>query len=341
MNDPSERKLVDELAARFRIDVDRARNDLEGMPVIERRRGSLSTTPLVGLALTAVALVGLVGGQLLVGRGLVLNDATAVPTAPLIAGGLTPAPGSTVHPETKEPAASFELVDRLPTKIDGVEVLRGEAALAAIRVAAPGDRLLIGGWLVGATPMSCPALQADEWWNPCLAVGLHETAFNGPITFIYRGSEPVPTPLAPAGQTGPIVLSVHTHDASCAAREACDGLPVIDELVWFGGLAPVPSNFGPAPSAGVSRDEAISQARAYAAAQADGSVELVSATAAAYGTVRPNGSEISADHWVWSIVFAGRFSSSGCGTDPCTAHPTIMIILDYATGDLIVEEMPA
>lgn len=337
MSHPYERELVEDLAARFQVDVERARIDLDQSPAIEhRRKEPRISKPISGLALLAILLAGAFGGKLLLGPGSSVD-----PTSPAIASGMTSEPRSTIAARTNAPAESVRLADGLPTKIDNVTVLRGEVALAAIRRSAQGDHLLIGGWLVGATPMSCPILRADEWWNPCRAVALRESPFNGPIMFMYRGDNPVPTPMAPAGQTGAIVFSVHTHDASCPTGNPCEALPVIDTVLWFGGFVPVPSSSGEAPVQGLTQEEAVEKARTYATAKSSGAVELLSATAAAYGWIRASGNEVSADHWVWAIVFSGRFSSPDCVNSACTAHPTIMIILDYADGRLIVEEIPA
>jgi hypothetical protein len=249
-----------------------------------------------------------------------------------------PTPSTAALAPTPTPA----LVDGLPITIDGAPVLRGDDVFTALGSAEPGQELLIGGWLASDYVLSCPALRPGEWWNPCLAVGLHEAAANGPLAFVYPGPSPTVLPTVEAGFTEPIVFAVHTHDPTCPADNLdCQVLPVIDGVAWFGAVEPVPTSFGAAPSGGLSRADAVAAARAAAEASASGSLRLVSAMAGPYGVVGPGGSDVRGDRWVWAVVFAGQFPAPDCSSGACPSEMTFLVVLDYQSGDVLIEASPA
>jgi hypothetical protein len=339
-NDASDGELEARLAARFQVDVERARTDLaETRPMQRRNSSSAPSAGLIVLAAVALLAATLLGGSLLGGHGLTAEEATVAPTA--LAAPETSLPTPPSVSATDLPTPSPRLVDGLPVELGGVAVVRGQVALDAIHDSAPGDQLLVGGWLADPRPLSCPGQEIGAWWNQCDAAQIHDSAFSGPTMFLYLGPAPVTIPRVATGQTGAIVLAVHTHDKTCPASGDCAALPVVDEIVWFGGVVPMPTGFPGAPSKGLSRDRAISIAEGYAKAQAQGSIKVEVATSAPYGSVQPEGSEVSADRWVWTIVFSGSFPAPGCDTSGCAAANSLLVILDYVSGDLVLEQAPA
>jgi hypothetical protein len=71
-----------------------------------------------------------------------------------------------------------------------------------------------------------------------------------------------------------------------------------------------------------------------------------SAKAARYGDFRDGGLAVPADRWVWAVAFTGTFHSSGGPaalpgqiTPPADQH-SILVFLDYTTGDFIQASVP-
>jgi len=333
MSEPiDDRDLVGELSRVFRDDVRRANLDLE-----RGRRTVAARRPRV-LGLTTVLVVTAIAVALMV-RG---------PSGPSSSAAGAPSPSSdgissaTPTPVSATGGPTPVVVDGMPGEFGGQPVLHGDAALEVFKSASAGNELMVGGWLSGDEVLSCPDLHAGEWWNPCLAVALRETAAAGPQIFIYRGPIPVDTPSVGSGQTRPVIFAVHTHDRSCPADNAdCASLPVIDAVAWSGSTQPVSTSFGPAPSSGLSPSDAVSAAAAGARTMTTAALTLVGATAGPYGTVGPGGSDVRADRWVWAIVFSGDLQRPGCVGPGCAAPSTLLVVIDYMTGAVLIAESPA
>lgn len=77
-------------------------------------------------------------------------------------------------------------------------------------------------------------------------------------------------------------------------------------------------------------------------------VIFASAKAAQYGDFSDGGLAIPADRWVWAVAFKGTFRSSGgpeplpgqSPSQPAAAH-SILVIIDYITGEFIQASIPA
>jgi hypothetical protein len=139
--------------------------------------------------------------------------------------------------------------DGLPRGIGAEPVLREYAALARARVTADTSSFLVGGWVTrlwGAT--ACPVWPAGQvtWTHTCGGpnfadvAGTIDGAIGGTITFRFAMDG-----LA----TGPIVASVHVHDPranECTPDPAtCDGMMVVDRIVWTGDSATDPRGLSP------------------------------------------------------------------------------------------------
>lgn len=168
---------------------------------------------------------------------------------------VAPTPPSSSSPSpTTEPTTtgtSGPSIDRyadgIPKAVDGEHVLRGAAALA--RAAATTDRtpFLVGGWVTYVPgPRFCPAQTQGKnvpWSHDCIqaafsdVAGALEPKLTAAVTFHF-----VLATLAGGG--GPVVARVAVHDphaASCGTAAAvCDGMMVVQQVVWTGDDATAP-----------------------------------------------------------------------------------------------------
>jgi hypothetical protein len=165
---------------------------------------------------------------------------------------------------------------------------------------------------------------------------------------IARGLSNVTIGEPAEGSVIPIVLRVRTHDPACAStpRIDCAHLAVFDDLVWEGTTEPIPNPASTRPPGGISKADAVAAALSFAARSSVAQPELVSATAGPYLDVAPPGADIPGDQWVWAIVVAGSFPPPDCATGAPTPTclpnvPTQLVVLDYATGSVVVAEAPA
>jgi hypothetical protein len=328
--------LIESLRQIYRDDVRRATRDLRNHPPLVVRRKPLSSWGN-GFGALAAALV-LVVGLAVLSRPSAQPDGAVVGASTRATGNFgaaqTPTPGST------GPTATT-LVDGLPTEIGGVPVLRGEAALSAIKSTHTGESLLVGGWDYGGD-VFCGFF--TSWWMSCYHLRLQASAAAGSSVFLYLGpTSPDAPSLAPnlgEDQTQPIVVQIHTHDASCPpANATCATRPVIDRVVWRGAVQAGPSEFGPPPSGGLSESDAVAAARKEAEAQAGGPVTLVIAEAGPYGHVGPTGDDVAADHWVWAVVFSGEFPAPACSGSSCRSVDRALVVVDYIDGKVLIDEL--
>jgi hypothetical protein len=298
--------LIDGLRETYRDDVRRATRDLRNnRPLVARTKPRSIRGNGFGVLTAALVLVA--------GLAALSRSAAQNPGAGAGASNLATANFGAAETPSQSPTGptATTLVDGLPREVGGVPVLTGEAAISAIKSARAGQSLLVGGWDFGGDTF-CGALRS--WWMSCYHLRLQEPAAGGPSVFLYLGPQSPDAPsLAPnlgEDQTQPMVVQIHTHDASCPpANATCATRPVIDRIIWRGAVQAGPSEFGPAPSGGLSESDAIAAARKNAEAQASGSVTLVFAEAGPYGHVGPTGADVAADHWVWAVVFSGAFSA--------------------------------
>jgi hypothetical protein len=260
---------------------------------------------------------------------------------------LSPVAMSTEAPSAL-PAASLELVDGIPVAVEGQPVLVGQAANTALRDATVNTPMLIGGWLHPFQWMSCPAvlLRSPSPWNPCDATRLFPSPFDGPEAIgIYRGLSGAGLPTIPDGGVQAVVLRVHTHDPACATGAECKGLPVLETVVWQGGLEPTPMPTSSAPPAGLTLPAAVGAATRVAGANHGTRLVTTAAVAGPYAIVGPTGGDVAGDRWVWAITVVGRFPPVSCSTEPTTLCLTdfmsSLIVLDYVDGSVLISSSPA
>ena len=147
--------------------------------------------------------------------------------------------------------------DGLPRGIGGQPVLRGADAIARAQATTDTSSFLVGGWVTRRWgPSSCPVqLAGQETWSfecgaPTFAdlAGTVDGTLGGAITYRFAMDG-----LA----TGPVVVSAHVHDPralECSPDPAiCDGMMVVERIVWAGDSATDPSRLSPADVAAALR----------------------------------------------------------------------------------------
>lgn len=232
-------------------------------------------------------------------------------------------------------------IDGVPTSVDGVAVLRGDALRAAIAGSRDSTPILGGGWFHGPAGGSYCSLQLfeeDPAVSMCNNIGLFEHRVGGSPLRISTGDlRDAATVSTDVGR--PVVLSLHTHDPRCVAQDkGCDLRPVAGWITWLGD-APLesapPRVIGTLPPGGISRDEAITRARAESYPHTSPLV-LKSAVAAPIWSVLPSFERNEGDIWVWMVTFEGKFASP-CGD--CQTSEREEVFLYYLTGAHIMSRL--
>lgn len=290
--------------------------------------------------LVAAGLVALLGTAALNLGGAPTPSSSSPAPSSEVAGptGLPPSPELTPWP-------GFEL----PSELDGTPVLVGDAAIAAFQASTDATRMLVGGWIKGGEVRSCPIDFGSDPFYVCDGVFLYARPFSGPSAMVlYRGSVPVLfIPETPAGSILPVVFVVHTHDSACAApRTDCLLLPVAEQLRWAGPIGPIQSPTSTQLPDGLAKQvaERIAVYEALGAPQRAGDVTVVTSRAGHYAEVgRPGSTDVAGDRWVWAVVVSGHFTTPHC--QPPTACLSgvqdTLIVLDYVTGQVLIQETPA
>jgi hypothetical protein len=234
----------------------------------------------------------------------------------------------------------------LPGDVDGVPVTGVQDTATALARTQPGQSILVGGWLTAPVVMSCPAMQTfPDIWNVCSAIRVSEGPWGGDVEAVYKGTLNPALPTIPDGQVEPVVLRVHANDPACPFGADCSSTAVIDGIAWLGRVGPPPPPTNTAPPDGISRADAIRDAIGNSF-NTGGSLNptVVSAVAGHYAELGPPGStDVAGDRWVWAVTLFGFFRAPDCATGvPC--HDTgssRLVVLDYVTGELLIEETPA
>ncbi len=142
--------------------------------------------------------------------------------------------------------APARYADGIPRKLDGVPVLRGDAALTLLETRTAEASVLVGGWLsVSEGVRSCPALDPTlGWFASCAApilsdVAGSDVAWPGADRLLSFAFAPVASL-----RSGAAILRVHTHDPRAAhcgtAKDACDRAVVVDAIPWNGDAVTAP-----------------------------------------------------------------------------------------------------
>ena len=217
----------------------------------------------------------------------------------------------------------------LPTALGLVRV-QPAGRSAAPMGALDNGLALVGGWMLGADSLACPAGTFDPVefaWNACAGVWLHPTADGGaPWTFALGALAPGVASLPPLGEAVPVVLLTHPGDPA-SPNDRPMGL--VDEIVWKG--TPVSTRtLGEAP-AGVSLAAADKAAQPYLADMKTNTllygvrVPLWMYTTLTGGVV--SGPGYTQDSWVWMLVYTN-------GPEP--ASPAQMALVGLGTGKPLV-----
>ncbi len=208
------------------------------------------TAVTVGAALVLVACS--VGSAPSTSRSTLLRSPVGGTEAPYSP---TPAPPPSL---TASPSPSIGLlVGGIPTTIGGQPVLLIPAAVSRLVANTTDAPVLVGGWFQHPAPVWwCPSQGYDQPWGSCLRFALYERA-DGPLgdaigkpvwvygtppneaILVYPGEQAAVDPEAPYAATRPVVVSVHTHDATCPTglmilRESCAAQVVLGAIVWLG-----------------------------------------------------------------------------------------------------------
>jgi hypothetical protein len=71
-------------------------------------------------------------------------------------------------------------------------------------------------------------------------------------------------------------------------------------------------------------------------------VQFVSQKTGQYRDFAGGGLAVSGDRWVWAEVFSGTFHQAGgpAGSSPLPDHHSVLVIVDYRTGDFIQASVP-
>jgi hypothetical protein len=256
------------------------------------------------------------------------------------------APSASFGP-TATPMPSIELVDGLPKAIDGVRILVGAAARAAIQASADSDPILIGGWLHAPVVLFCPMVLTPDPFNSCFRGRLYASPFGGSemIGLVQLHGGPT-LPSLGDDEVQPVVVAVHTHDPACPSPGACALTPVFDAIVWSGRIAPVSAPTSTRPPAGFSEAAAIEAAILVAAEHSSTGPTVLSAVAGHYAEVGPGGGDVAGDRWVWAITLGGAFPAPDCGSGAAASScravgSTSLVVLDYVDGTFLISTTPA
>jgi hypothetical protein len=225
-------------------EVDRARREPKAALVAVR--GSPQTraktwSPLAAAVIVLVIAIVAVGSQLARSAPSAGEPGSANPGGAPTTGSLNPSA------ETSASAVG-PIVDGIPVTIGGERVLRGTDAIGQrIENSTDDTSFLVGGrFHKGGLNILCPAVLSYlsvHWWL-CSTIQVYERAQGDEqhqgtgAVWIYPGD-----PLRIEWETAtsavrPVVLRIHTHDASCPARlQGCSSLPVLVEVVWLGPAA--------------------------------------------------------------------------------------------------------
>jgi hypothetical protein len=238
----------------------------------------------------------------------------------------------------------------IPETVNGEPVLMGSAASAAFQNSTDESPILVGGWLDGSQ-IYCAAFTSTWRWSTCYGYSLLSRPMTGVSQIgVARGLSDAPIDTVPEGSVLAIVLRVHTHDPKCPSgtRIDCAHLPVFDVVVWKDSVEPMPSPASTRPPSGISKQDAISTALQFAHKYSTVSPNTVSAVEGPYLALVPlGGNTIPGDQWVWAITVSGSFPAPDCAAfDPSTPTcspkvATQLVVLDYATGSVVLAEAPA
>ncbi|HEY8238690.1 MAG TPA: hypothetical protein VIF63_04575 [Candidatus Limnocylindrales bacterium] len=274
---------------------------------------------------------------------VIVGCSVTLPSEPSSAASGVPSTTASPARPTPTPVGSFVVVgalddDGVPTSVEGVAVLRGDALRAAISGSIDSSAILGGGWFHGPLSTAYCTLQLfeeDRAVSICNSIGLFEHRVGGSPVRMAAGDVRDAANVSTAVDR-PVVLRLHTHDARCVPQDkGCDLRPVALDIAWLGDAPlepPPPRVAGTPPPDGITRAKAIQRARAESLAHRSPLV-LRSAVASPIWAVLPGLEASEGDIWVWTVVFEADFTSP-CGD--CQSSDTEEVFLEYLTGAFIM-----
>jgi hypothetical protein len=221
-------------------EVDRARHEPQAGLLAVRgspRTRARTWSPLAAAAVVLVIGVAAVGFQLARSAPSTRGPGSANP-------GGAPATGS-LNPSTEASASSVgPIVGGIPETIRGERVLRGTDAIRQrIENSTDDTSFLVGGWFHKGG-LNVPCLAGLWNWSRCSTIQLYEGAHGDEqhqgvgAVWIYPGDPRRIEWETATAAVRPVVLRIHTHDASCPVGlqnfQDCRSLPVLVEVVWLG-----------------------------------------------------------------------------------------------------------
>lgn len=304
MSDERDQRMHEQLGDLWRREVARAQGY---RPQPARPRGSSKVTVVAQLAVAVLVLAVI---------------ATALYMA------LPSGPASSPSP------TAGELVNGIPTSIDGQPVLRGDDLRATIAGATDDTAFLAGGYLQSRVPVfNCRDIPASESADQqaidqCFSFGLYDQLVGGLVIWVSRGDAGLLT-ADMMGVDRPVVVRLHTHDSRCT-QPYCTQTPVLVGVAWLGdigtgGVSPTPHPTPPTTT--ITRDQAIATATAEGNFPKNATVRSV--TVELETEAIPSWWPQEVDPWVWAITFDTPDGSSG------------LALIDYVTGDFIYAQSPS
>jgi hypothetical protein len=232
--------------------------------------------------------------------------------------------------------------DGIPTTWNGQPVLRGEDAIAKAKSAMDDTPFYVGLWASPNQAHGCGSDQlSTELDGTCRDMGSVGDQPGIPSPNLAAAIRFNTTSMTP----GPVIVSVHAHDAAaadCVAghRQECDGVMVGSQIVWNGdsGTAPRPVStddvarvFGVQESDLQNLCQSLPGTRAYPLGDGYGSMVMLFPTSAAVAAVAPQAAAQG------SAVGSASSTSSGLTECAFNSDQGAMAISWFARGNVLVE----
>jgi hypothetical protein len=257
-------------------------------------------------------------GAIVVGSTFLLASCQSVPTgtgspsvppASITSAAPSPAPSQPAPTPTDVPN-----VNGVPTSVDGVVVLMGDALRDEIKVQPDSAPFLAGGWFRAHEEGAryCALDLLPEGMDLCIYGFELYDARTGPwLVEIARGRL-LPAAInatLPYAADRPVVLRIHVHDRSCVEVSGdlanhCVGIPVIDGVAWLGPVQTqpaIPTARPSEPTDGMSRTDAIDLAMKRIGTIPGRPLRLICAELRQYSEIEGQVGD-DTDPWMWVVV---------------------------------------
>jgi hypothetical protein len=97
------------------------------------------------------------------------------------------------------------------------------------------------------------------------------------------------------------------------------------------------------PADGMPSERATTTAQPVAQSFSSTPVGFISEKTGQYRDFSRGGHAVSSDRWVWAVDFSGTFHQSGgpANSSPLPDHHSVLVIIDYRTGQFIEASIPS